>query len=548
MSHLHLLAALVVSVLFIQTACGASPSGRTRGASVDEPVMRRSDVEEGSREGPRAAEALAPPPSFEPCAGVTSAVAGLDASPSVQQLGAPTVLTRASHHSSRSGPLLGDHPGFGWWMTANGRFALVYRFVGGPLQFGHHGEVRNATAELHWTDLSSESSERFDDLLTVGPLGRWVALRRGSELWLLGADGQRIELTREGADARDDQNRCLPRRQVGFDPSGRRIAWMARSPHRAVVRDLGSGRQCQVAAGPGILWRVFPEAIDGWTMLREIPADSDGDGRLSFPVQRTSCACRWCGRFARSHGFYGWGGDAVQSVMIAPDGSRIPLDQQAHPVGRGALALIGPNGGSMSIVDTSGQPISIPTGCDPIAVAAGAPSVILACGAQHRLWFPDDGRTLDLPVRVEASGVVSSFITDAGHVWAALRAATPTDAADMRLARLRMNDGRIELGPPAGSLTDRAGPWAVARTSAGAAYLHLGDGRSATVNLADVRSLNGFAAVLGNGNLVALGPESGRYLEHPVGASLVDARGCALVPSGTAERGLEMGPWRMTCP
>jgi hypothetical protein len=117
-------------------------------------------------------------------------------------------------------------------------------------------------------------------------------------------------------DMNADENTCLPPRQASFSAGGKRVAWVSAGATSLNVRDLDSGRQWSIAA-QGTLWRGWPEDEGRAAVLAEIPADAG-----EWPRQRTSCACRWCNRFALSAGFYGWGGPAFTVERVDEDGSR----------------------------------------------------------------------------------------------------------------------------------------------------------------------------------------------------------------------------------
>jgi hypothetical protein len=150
-----------------------------------------------------------------------------------------------------------------------------------------------------------------------------------------------------------------------------------------------------------------------------------------------------------------------------------------------------------------------------------------------------------LPARVEASGILRAARTDQGHVWAAVRVQVGTD---MALARMRMNDGRIETGPAAGAILSSDGAWVFAERGGGLAMIHLLDARTRIVALKDVKDVDSSIARLPGDRSVLLGPAAGRYLEVSGPVDDADERGCALVATAAGDRGIGMGPWRRVCP
>ncbi|HSC89430.1 MAG TPA: hypothetical protein VLC09_19240 [Polyangiaceae bacterium] len=194
-------------------------------------------------------------------------------------------------------PFGGEGYGFVEATSKNGRFEAVRRFAGTtPPSFGHHGEA-GVEATLEIFDLVANSSRPYEEIIDVEPSRRFFLLLEGKAPLLLDTkDGTRSLLP--SADPEGDDNACLPPRQAAFSASGRRIAWLTGGAHEVRVRDLGDGSEWPLTSAERI-WRAWPDDDRKGAVLGEVPAGED------WPMQQTSCACRWCGRFAASYGFYG---------------------------------------------------------------------------------------------------------------------------------------------------------------------------------------------------------------------------------------------------
>ncbi len=208
----------------------------------------------------------------------------------------------------------GDAWGFVQASTINGRFILLRRFSGAdPPRFGQHGEA-SSPASLAAFDLTTGSERALDDWVGISSDRRWLLLIADATLWLVDGDTGTWDPL-PGADMREDSNRCLPPRQAAFSPDGTHVGWVLDSGELR-VRKLTEKTEWSLASDQRI-WRGWPENGGQSAVLAELPTASQG-----WPSQRTSCACRWCGRFAASHGFYGWGGPEFTFMRVGRDGAR----------------------------------------------------------------------------------------------------------------------------------------------------------------------------------------------------------------------------------
>ena len=205
-------------------------------------------------------------------------------------------------------------PGFVEASTSNGRFVLIRRFPAGwQPRFGHHGET-DVAPEFTAFDRFSGEERTIDDLIDIDSSRRWLLILANG-LWLVdGLSGRWEELV--DVDMSPDGNACLPPRQANFSADGRKVAWIDRGATGLLVRDLEAGDDWIVRSSAR-LWRGWPDEQDRGAILAEVPASSEG-----WPVQKTSCACRWCNRFAMSYGMYGWSGPTFALEHVKGDGTR----------------------------------------------------------------------------------------------------------------------------------------------------------------------------------------------------------------------------------
>lgn len=212
----------------------------------------------------------------------------------------------------------GERYGFVEAWSANGRFVALRRFAGDePPRFSHHGSASGG-APLVVIDRETHEERPAHEIVDVTPDRRRWLLQDASGITLL--DTETGSASPLGA-AEDDENRCLPPRQAAFSPRGARVAWIAGDARSATIRDLASGTQWTLAS-ESKLWRIWPDDEGRGATVLEIPSDS-----ASWPEQHTSCACRWCNRFAASYGFYGWGGPAFTIAHVDDAGARATLEE-----------------------------------------------------------------------------------------------------------------------------------------------------------------------------------------------------------------------------
>lgn len=211
----------------------------------------------------------------------------------------------------------GTRFGFAEASSKNGRFVFLRRFQGSARPtFGQHGESRTPT-DLALFDRVDGSERAVEDVVDVDAGRRFFLVVEAGALRVLDAEsGASVSL--DAADMSGDGNACLPPRQGAFSASGARVGWVTSGGF--AVRDLASGATWTVKPAAR-LWRGWPDDTGRGATLAEVSAAG-----ADWPHQNTSCACRWCGRFAMSYGMYGWSGPAFAIEHVDDAGARQKAD------------------------------------------------------------------------------------------------------------------------------------------------------------------------------------------------------------------------------
>lgn len=247
---------------------------------------------------------------------VTVALPALPAPAPAESVAAPPAPARpAAPGDLLTGPFGDRRFGFVLASSHNGRFVVLRRFAGEERpSFGHHGEASQSATQTLFDRVTGDERP-IDDVIGVDEARRFVLFVALGTPVVADADtGTFVPLA--GADTESDANDCLPPRQAALSEHGSRVGWV--TAKGLAVRELATGAQWTVPS-QGRLWRGFPDESSHGAVLLELAA-----GTGDWPRQNTSCACRWCGRFALSYGFYGWSGPAFTVTHVAEDGARSP--------------------------------------------------------------------------------------------------------------------------------------------------------------------------------------------------------------------------------
>lgn len=435
--------------------------------------------------------------------------------------------------------------GFVDWMSADGRYVILYRFVSDTngdgevaVHLGDHGETTGDEPIVEVHDLVDGSFDSVDSIVVTGPRQQYFVMRNGERLFLFDtATGAELELPADPSP--DVANPCLPSRQAVFGPAGDRLAFR-KSDGVAGALELVSGEVREFTTDD-LLWRVGAPPLTASVILQTIPADTDGDGVVTSPAAKSSCSNRWGMRFASSLGRYGWSGDKHVSVMVWPDGSRTEFAGNLVPIGK-EHAWSGAGG----ITTRDGVAVDPPRGCQIGSIPLGSPRIVVQCGPHLGIWEVESNRVVMLEERgTPAEPVTVPARPDSAQTWVAL--IVKTDDGD-RVARLELQTGAVELGPradavgaphPSGWLltTRRAGPIAAFNLMTGES-----NERFELVGR-NPRAL----AVRGDDGWYTVDPTTGRTLQLELEPEMMSGTGC-VVTSSSRDVDLDVGPWRRDCP
>ncbi|MEZ4460916.1 MAG: hypothetical protein R3E66_14565 [bacterium] len=350
--------------------------------------------------------------------------------------------------------------GFIEWADASGNVFVLRTFdrdTNGDGQIegktGEHGEVEGDVPTLHVVDRHGRAILQAEELLATDASARFFVAVVGGKGVLFDAQ-TRGTTDLNNIDLSSDGNPCMKPRAAAFDISGRWLGWMTQDQQYR-VRDLRTGAEQQFKP-PGKLWRAEPVPY-GWVAMKIV-----GDGQ-AFPRAKTSCACSWCPRFARSIGNYGFEGEST-AYLVGPD--------EAFALTAAWLPL-----SPTVLFDTRSQTLkdgSLPSGCKVAAYALGAPALVLACGATTELWNPTTR------VRVPLDGVrVSGPQTLASWTRAPSSFVESVHDGVTSVSVLNWETGAVTKGPPVRNLVGTFGEWAVGQTENQVVYFSV-DGRQWT--------------------------------------------------------------------
>lgn len=164
----------------------------------------------------------------------------------------------------------------------------------------------------------------IDQVLAVAPGGQWLVVQRaGRALLLAPAGAVEIDLSARQVDLRSDAATYRDHRAFAFDPSGQRFAYLRGAPPNleVVLLELGSGREQVLAAGAPEVWRLAFDPTGRWLLLHVVAADTNGNGRLEWPVPAAEFR-RWrCqGPLPRFAAFRDYGDRTELRVAQVPSG------------------------------------------------------------------------------------------------------------------------------------------------------------------------------------------------------------------------------------
>jgi hypothetical protein len=482
--------------------------------------------------------------------GGTIAVVGAPATIPVIDLPAAAPFTAGT--LSESPPFGGNFGGKPLWLSANGRYVAMFRLTedtdkNGKLNidFGLHGDSWGDELMLDVFDLQTGQHQRFDDLLSREPTGRFLVLRHGQDTILFDAgDGSAKNLRDLGGGASGDVNACMSPRQIAFDPDGDGIALLRDEPAQVVVYSPGTGQSRIAYRSEKTLWRVWFTADPGWFFTAEVSGP--------FPRQMTSCVSNSRTVFAASYSFNGLDDAEITHALIDAQGRRHPLAGQVALIASGIHVTE-----ERILRRLDGTDIPLPEGCVFANGAEGVRVVALDCGKSTTLFDPATGERYDLPAGTQPGFIAGSRTRgpDGDWIGVGFRIGDATDRSESRyrLGRMRLGDLRLERGPDVffHRFTAHAG-WLMGGRNDDYFALNVATGAMYTVRAKDMDLAGGNLALhIGSRRTLLLDPEQGFSARTGRDIGIGNGHGCFIAASGEMKTsgfgGLDKGPWLRVC-
>ena len=234
------------------------------------------------------------------------------------------------------------------------------------------GEVRGDELAGYLMDAPGPGTA-IDSFLGSDPSGRFVAIVREGRT-LLRDTTTRVDVELP-ADLRDDASPFVHPRAVSFDPSGRRLAYFQKAELGGglVVRELATGAEIPVEVGDGLPWRADFDATGDTLVVRMVALDTNGDGRLDWPVRDAKKP--WMRCYAPLPRFAVWersGDEPVTRVAKATGG--VVRGVPGFVVAMGDSAVVRELDGALTLVDAAGKRLPVARkGCEAKLIHADAP-------------------------------------------------------------------------------------------------------------------------------------------------------------------------------
>ncbi|MCY1032936.1 hypothetical protein OV207_15805 [Corallococcus sp. BB11-1] len=251
--------------------------------------------------------------------------------------------------------------------------------------FGHHGHT-SGDALRPYLFLEPGAGIPIDELVAVDPTGRFLVLVRDATLALFDVETREQKVLASGVTP--DTTSPRPTSRASFSQDGQRLLFLRPQGETsvAVVRDLRQGTERVLDAGKGLIGQVLLDPSGHWAVF-DVVEDTDGDGKQTWPQQKTTLASAMCRGPVRSSSSYGWQGDRPVRRLRRVEGG--PLLQQGdvvQPLGEGMLRRAPDQ--SIFFEHADGRKETwVPAGCAGMVVHADAErrQLLVACDTKQDL-------------------------------------------------------------------------------------------------------------------------------------------------------------------
>ncbi|MCP3136847.1 hypothetical protein [Pyxidicoccus xibeiensis] len=203
--------------------------------------------------------------------------------------------------------------------------------------FGHHGSLIG-DALRPYLFLEPGPGIPIDEVLAEDPTGRYLALVRDGTLRLFDTNTREEQVLASGVPL--DTESPQPPARAAFSGDGTRLLFLRPEGAKrvAVVRELAAGTERVLDAGGGLLGQALLDSSGQWAVFDVVAKDTDGDGKLTWPQERTTLASALCRGPVSSSSHYGWQGDMpVRRFRRVEGGLLREGDDILQPFGGGLL-------------------------------------------------------------------------------------------------------------------------------------------------------------------------------------------------------------------
>lgn len=209
--------------------------------------------------------------------------------------------------------------------------------------FFHHGEPAGDAMKTYFV-LGGGEGEAIDGYLGRAASGAWVALRKGTRVYLLNTrTGAERDLAQVNLDKEADPSPAGGIRTLRFSPKKEQLLLVQESKAgRASVAlmDLATGELRHLDLGAGRVWRAGFSEDGTWIHAELVTADKNGNGSLDLPTIATTLRGDACGQ---PSAYSNWGlekdHDEITSVAIPVVGGKVRPAPDVQGVLDGDLVL-----------------------------------------------------------------------------------------------------------------------------------------------------------------------------------------------------------------